>query len=64
MLQIRQLGCVGGSEWRTALFFSVGMRQQRGRPAAGRAGRADLYGYLALFGVGTGLVGQLTMTRA
>ena len=62
MLQIRQLGRVGEPEWRTVLFFlgGGGMRQQRVRPRCWEGGgRADLYGYLALFGVGTsGLVGS------
>ncbi|VDL05664.1 hypothetical protein FR5810_02516 [Bordetella pertussis] len=66
MLQIRQLGRVGEPEWRTVLFFSVAVCASSGSACCWEGGgRADLYGYLALFGVGTsGLVGQLTMTRA
>ncbi len=66
MLQIRQLGRVGEPEWRTVLFFSVAVCVSSGVGLLLEGwGRADLYGYLALFGVGaSGLVGQLTMTRA
>jgi len=66
MMQIRQLGRIGEPEWRTVLFFSVGVCLSScvGLGVAGW-GSADLIGYLALLGVGTaGMVGQLAMTRA
>ncbi|GAB1579785.1 DMT family transporter [Bordetella petrii] len=66
MMQIRQLGRIGEPEWRTVLFFSLGVCLSS---LAGFAlegwGYADLLGYAALGGVGVaGLFGQLAMTRA
>ncbi|MDQ8030687.1 hypothetical protein CEG14_18410 [Bordetella genomosp. 1] len=66
MMQIRQLGRIGEPEWRTVLFFSVGvcLSSVVGLILEGW-GQADMKGYLALVGVGTaGLFGQLAMTRA
>jgi len=66
MLQIRQLGRIGEPEWRTVLFFSLGvcLSSMAGLAIEGW-GHADLLGYAALVGVGlAGLFGQLAMTRA
>jgi len=66
MLQIRQLGRIGEPEWRTVLFFSLGvcLSSLAGLGLEGW-GYADWLGYGALFGVGVaGLFGQLAMTRA
>ncbi len=66
MLQIRQLGRIGEPEWRTVLFFSVGVcLSSIGGIAYEGWGQADWSGYLSLVGVGVaGLFGQLAMTRA
>jgi len=66
MMQIRQLGRVGEPEWRTVLFFSVGVCFSSivGLGVEGW-GQADWQGYLSLVGIGlAGLFGQLAMTRA
>jgi S-adenosylmethionine uptake transporter len=66
MLQIRKLGRIGEPEWRTVLFFSVGvcLSSVIGLVFEGW-GQPGWQGYLALVGIGlTGLLGQLTMTRA
>jgi S-adenosylmethionine uptake transporter len=66
MLQIRQLGRVGEAEWRTVLFFSLGVCLSSGVGLAVDGWGLDTWqGYAALVGIGlAGLLGQLTMTRA
>lgn len=66
MLQIRELGRIGESEWRTVLFFScaVCLSSMVGFGVTGW-GHVDWQGWLMLLGVGcTGMVGQLALTRA
>ncbi|SAI74209.1 integral membrane protein [Bordetella ansorpii] len=66
MMQIRQLGRIGEPEWRTVLFFSVGVCvSSMVGLFVGGWGDADWRGYLSLVGVGTaGMFGQLALTRA
>ncbi|SAI43291.1 integral membrane protein [Bordetella ansorpii] len=66
MMQIRQLGRIGEPEWRTVLFFSVGVCvSSMVGLFIGGWGDADWRGYLSLVGVGTaGMFGQLALTRA
>ncbi|WP_415792449.1 DMT family transporter [Bordetella tumulicola] len=66
MLQIRQLGRIGEAEWRTVLFFSVGvcLSSTVGLILEGWA-QVGWQAYASLVGVGVaGLFGQLAMTRA
>lgn len=66
MMQIRALGRVGEAEWRTVLFFSIGVCLTSGIGLTIEGwGLSGWEGYLALVGVGlAGLFGQLAMTRA
>ena len=66
MMQIRQLGRIGEPEWRTVLFFSVGVCvSSMVGLFIGGWGDADWRGYLSLVGVGTaGMFGQWALTRA
>jgi S-adenosylmethionine uptake transporter len=66
MMQIRELGRIGESEWRTVLLFSscVVLTSLAALALDGWRG-VPLYAWLSLGGVGvSGLVGQLAMTRA
>jgi S-adenosylmethionine uptake transporter len=66
MMQLRELGRIGEPEWRTVFIFSAGvcLTSLVGLGIEGW-GVLSLDAWLALIGIGTsGLVGQLTMTRA
>lgn len=65
-MQVRQLGRMGEPEWRTVLLFSltVSFSSLLGLYTLGWHS-LDLQGWLTLIGLGiTGMLGQLSMTRA
>ena len=66
MMQIRSIGRMGEPEWRTVLIFSVVVVASSVIGLIiGDWGAADWVGWASLLAIGaSGLVGQLTMTRA
>lgn len=66
MMQIRSLGRLGEPEWRTVLYFSLTVVASAVLGLTiGPWGTADWVGWGSLFAIGgSGLIGQLAMTRA